>query len=201
MPELTQNFTLPFPRSEVWRAFQEAERVVGCMPGASLDTATEGNRLHGQMRVKLGPITANFAGEAEMVMDETQWSGVIRGKGLDQKNNSRAHADLGFQIVEQAPGTRVDITVDYSLAGPLAQFGRGAIVQAVAQRLTEEFARNLATELERSRGSVETSEPRDRPPEPRREALGLASLLWSLLVGWLRRSFGRLVWWRRADSG
>ncbi|HEY6431139.1 MAG TPA: SRPBCC family protein, partial [Acetobacteraceae bacterium] len=116
MPELTQSFVVPFPRAEVWRVFHDVNLVAGCMPGASLERTDDGDRLHGRMRVKLGPITAAFAGEAELRMDDAAWSGAIHGTGRDQKNNSRARADIRFGLVEQDPGTRVDVTVDFTLA-------------------------------------------------------------------------------------
>jgi uncharacterized protein len=196
MPELSQSFTLAFPRAEVWRAFHAIERVVACMPGASLDQPPEGNKLRGQMRVKLGPVAAAFAGEAELQMDDAEWTGIISGKGLDQKNNSRTRADLRFRLSDAAPGTRVDVTVDYSLAGPLAQFGRGSIVQGIAQRITEEFARNLATEMGQQAAFRGPPEPAAGAPPAAKRELNILGLLWSSLMAWLRRSLGGLAWWR-----
>jgi len=164
--------------------------------------------MRGQMRVKLGPITAAFAGEAELQMDDADWSGVIHGAGRDQKNNSRARADIRFGLAEQGPGTRVDVTVDFTLTGTLAQFSRGAIVQAVAQRITDEFARNLAAAMEaRAAASAaspmaeetpDASTPLELPrggasadaPAPARE-LRLFGLLWSLFASWLHRQVSR----------
>lgn len=216
MPELTQSFVVPFPRAEVWRVFHDVNLVAGCMPGASLDNSSDDGRLRGQMRVKLGPITAAFAGDAELRMDDAVWAGTIHGTGRDQKNNSRTRADIRFGLIEQDPGTRVDVTVDFTLTGTLAQFSRGAIVQGVAQRLTDEFARNLATAMEARAAPMPAA---SAPPveataaaaetaaapvvaEPLRPARGsgpapageirLFSVLWSLFTDWLHRRFGRL---------
>ena len=164
MPELSQNFVVRFPRAEVWRVFHDIALVAGCMPGASLDQTDTDGKLRGQMRVKLGPITAAFAGEAEVEMDEAAWAGVIHGTGRDQKNNSRARADVRFNLTEQNPGTRVDVVVDFTLAGTLAQFSRGAIVQSVAQRLTEEFARNLAAAMEARTQAAPIPQQERHPP-------------------------------------
>lgn len=212
MPELTQSFVVPFPRAEVWRVFHDVTLVAGCMPGASLDNTGDDGRLHGQMRVKLGPITAAFAGDAELQLDDAAWSGVIHGTGRDQKNNSRARADVRFVLAEQDAGTRVDVTVDFTLTGTLAQFSRGAIVQGLAQRLTEDFARNLAAAMqarvastasmptvEPPAAAAETVETAPVTPEPPRQVspapageIRLFSLLWSVFAGWLRRQFGGL---------
>ena len=142
------------------------------MPGASLDKADDTDRLHGQMRVKLGPITAAFAGDAELRMDDAAWSGAIHGTGRDQKNNSRARADIRFGLAEQDPGTRVDVTVDFALAGTLAQFSRGAIVQGMAQRLTDEFARNLAAAMEAQVPPLAPASPVEAPAQAAESATG-----------------------------
>ncbi len=211
MPELSQSFVVPFPRAEVWRVFHDVALVAGCMPGASLDQTDEDGKLRGQMRAKLGPITAAFAGEAELEMDDTAWAGVIHGTGRDQKNNSRARADVRFNLAEQNPGTRVDVVIDFTLAGTLAQFSRGAVVRSVAQRLTEEFARNLATAMEARAPAVPT--PQEAAEMPAAAAsvpsvsggvsaageIKLFSVLWSVLASWLHRQLGRLSW-RRAGA-
>lgn len=194
MPELTQNFTVPFPRAEVWRFFHNLDRVVTCMPGASLDSVPQDNHLAGRIRVKLGPIVAAFAGKAEVAMNDADYSGVIRGSGLDQKNNSRTRADVSFRLADQSPGTRVDVTVDYTLSGTLAQFSRGAIVQGVAQRLTEEFARNLADAMKAHAAPASTpEEPAPGPATRPAGELRLAGLLYTMLIAWLRRQIGRLT--------
>ncbi|HEY6431810.1 MAG TPA: hypothetical protein VIZ17_07475, partial [Acetobacteraceae bacterium] len=151
--------------------------------------------------------------EAELRMDDAAWSGAIHGTGRDQKNNSRARADIRFGLVEQGPGTRVDVTVDFTLAGTLAQFSRGAIVQGVAQRLTDEFARNLAAAMQAQAPPLEPASSMEPPaqgaasatvsPEPARNIgpapareIRLFSLLWSVFASWLHRQFGRLSWRR-----
>ncbi len=164
------------------------------------------------MRVKLGPISAAFAGEAVLSMDEADWIGRIRGQGLDRKNNSRAKAELGFTLREQPGGTTVDTKVDFTLTGILAQFSRGAIVQEIARRLTDEFARNLEAQMaaqsappvpalpagaaagapEPSPAAASIAPPSARPTAPpaQARALNVGALLWSVIVGWVRRILG-----------
>jgi carbon monoxide dehydrogenase subunit G len=205
MPELTQSFVVPFPRAEVWRVFHQLDLVAGCMPGASLDKTDEAGRLRGEMRIKLGPIAAAFAGDADLQMDDDNWSGVIHGTGRDQKNNSRARADVRFGLAEQDPGTRVDVTVDFTLTGTLAQFSRGAIVQGIAQRITDDFARNLASAMQAQAEAVSLlpATPAEAPASPTPPGSGapavapahelrLLGVLWSLFTGWLYRQVGRL---------
>ncbi|MDQ2103940.1 SRPBCC family protein [Azospirillum isscasi] len=197
MPTMTQTLAVNFPRARVWPLLGDVEQVIACMPGASLTKPREGDRIFGQMRVKLGPIAAAFAGEGTLAMDAATHTGVIHGQGTDPKNNSRAKADVTFAVLEEGPGTRIDLTVDFTLTGVLAQFGRGAIVQEIANRLTAEFARNLEAKLaatapvEVAVEVVEDAAPiaaSAAPAEPAKE-LNAGNLLWVMLKDWLRKMF------------
>ncbi|UKJ77627.1 SRPBCC family protein [Azospirillum brasilense] len=196
MPTMTQTLAVNFPRARVWPLLGDVEQVIACMPGASLTKPREGDRIFGQMRVKLGPIAAAFAGEGTLTMDEVTHTGVIHGQGTDPKNNSRAKADVTFAVLEEGPGTRIDLTVDFTLTGVLAQFSRGAIVQEIANRLTAEFARNLEAKLAATAPVAEvaaSSEAVVAPtPEPASEPvkeLNAGNLLWSMVKDWLRKLF------------
>ncbi|WP_448189184.1 SRPBCC family protein [Azospirillum sp. sgz301742] len=205
MPQISQSFTVNFPRERVWRALGDIERVIGCMPGASLTKPPEDDKIFGQMKVKMGPITAAFAGEGELSMDDATHTGTIHGEGRDQKNNSRTKADVTFALVEEGAieegaATRVDLAVDFTLTGTLAQFSRGAIVQEIAQRLTAEFARNLEAQLAADAPPAAAGEApvladaapaAPAPPEPAKELNALA-LLWAVLRDWVKGLFSSL---------
>jgi carbon monoxide dehydrogenase subunit G len=202
MPEISLSFTVPFPRAQVWQFFHDPGLVATCMPGASLTEPPEKNKLVGQMRVKLGPITAAFAGEAELTMDDPTWTGTMHGQSLVKKNNSRAKSDVNFMLSDQAGGTLVDIKVDFTLTGLLAQFSRGAIVQEIARRLVGEFARNLEAKMAAeaavasASGANALSEQTSRAasvaePLPATRELNIGGQLWSIVTGWIRRLFPR----------
>ncbi len=146
---IDQSFTLPFPRAKVWAMLAKAEDVAPCMPGAALTEPVQGKQLKGEIRVKLGPIAAAFRGEAEYERDDLAFKGVIRGAGRDAKGDSRAKGEVSYRLAEEIVGaaTRVDIEVDFALTGTLAQFSRADIVNDLAKRLTQDFARNLAAKL------------------------------------------------------
>src|SRR6185312_4294686 len=146
--EIRQSFTVSRPPAEVWVFFGDVKRVVPCMPGARLTHPQAGDQVEGQMSVKLGPITANFAGRARIERDDRVQRGVILGSGRDQSGGSRAAGEVEY-ILDATPdgGTRVNLSIRGLVVGPLAQFGRGAIVEDLVARLTETFARNLEARL------------------------------------------------------
>lgn len=145
--KIEKEFVVPFPASRVWAFFHDTAAVVNCLPGAELSEAGENGALKGRFRVKLGPISAAFAGEGRMTLDEAAFAGAIVGTGSDRATGTRARGEARFALAEEGGGTRVTVAVDYALAGTLAQFGRGAIVEDLASRLAGEFAKNLERAL------------------------------------------------------
>lgn len=198
--QIKQQFTVPFPRDQVWEYFGNVGEVTTCMPGATLREPPEGNQVKFQLDVKLGPIAAAFAGDADLDRDDASYRGVLQGRGRDKRSGSQAKGEVVYQLTEENGGqaTRVDVTVDYSLAGSLAQFGRGGIVNDLASRLTAQFAENLEASLADSSqtdsagaaaGDSSGAGPADRKPAVELDAGGL---LLSVLWGRIRRFFARL---------
>jgi aerobic carbon-monoxide dehydrogenase small subunit len=137
------------PRERVFAFFGRLEEVVTCMPGAALTEPPRDGHLQGRLRVRLGPIAADFAGEADVERDPASHGGVIRGQGRDSRTGSSAIGEVSYVLVGERAGaaTRVEIEIGYALRGALAQFGRPAIVNDLAERLTDAFARNVEARL------------------------------------------------------
>jgi carbon-monoxide dehydrogenase small subunit len=182
--EIRQSFMIARPQDEVWRFLADVDRVVPCFPGATL-RGSQGDRLQGQLSIRLGPITAAFNGEARIVRDEARQRGILLGAGRDRLSASRATAEIEYALTAEQAGaaTRVDITVRTLLFGPLAQFGRSAIVNDLAARLTEAFAHNLEQRLE---GSSDTDSGAAAP-------LAAGSLLGAVMWARARNALARLL--------
>ena len=157
--EIEQSFTVPYPPDAVWACFHDTPGIVACLPGASLSAPPVGGLLKLAMTVKLGPIVASFAGDGEMKLDEAARRGSVSGGGVDRKSASRVKGEAAFSLDEPSPGrTRVDVKVDYTIAGTLAQFSRGGIVKELATRMTEAFAANLKAKLDAAAADAPTVE-------------------------------------------
>lgn len=150
MAEIKQSFTVNHARSIVWDTFQDLPKVVSCIPGASLSEPPVDGVAKGAISVKLGPIKANFGGEAKVEPNPADFSGTITGAGVDKNQNSRAKGVVTYTLIDLDGGkrTQVDVAVDYTLSGGLAQFARGGIVEAVAGQIISDFTENLEAEIE-----------------------------------------------------
>ena len=147
--QLKQRFSVGHPREKVWDFFGRMEEVTPCMPGASLVEPPGANTAKFKLGVKLGPIAAAFVGDAEIERHPEDCRGVIRGNARDSRGDSRVKGVVEYALQDEANGgaTSVDINVDFTLTGRLAQFSRAGIVNDLAARLTADFARNLEAAL------------------------------------------------------
>jgi carbon-monoxide dehydrogenase small subunit len=86
--------------------------------------------------------------------------------------------------------TRVELAIDYTLTGTLAQFGRSGIVQDIAKRMTAAFAANLEARLNETRDGVPSATHERRAPELNAGVL-FFSALWMRIRGRVRSLFRR----------
>ncbi|MFG1393095.1 xanthine dehydrogenase family Fe-S subunit [Xanthobacter agilis] len=175
-----QSFDLAFPKARVFALFADIREVAACLPGAVVDEMPDPEHVVGGMKVKLGPISTTFRGTARVTRNADTFSGVILGAGGDGR--SATQGEIRYRVLDGAmPGTaRVELTVGYTLKGPLAQFGRPGLVREVAGRLIADFAAHLDARLKGA-------------PVPAATDGGLnpLRLLLSLLAQRLKALFGR----------
>ena len=181
-----QSFTVAHPVDVVWDFFGRVGDVASCLPGASLAGEPVDGHVEGAIKVRVGPIAADFHGVADVTRDEATRSGTIIGSGKDSRSNSATRGAIGYTVKPgESPGrTRVDVTIGFTLTGMLAQFSRSGLVQDVANRLIGAFVQNLEARL---------AHQGDGAPAPAVAAeFDAGSLMASLFRDRIRRFFARL---------
>jgi uncharacterized protein len=141
--ELVNDFTVEVPVAEAWKVLTDVERIAPCLPGAQLQEV-EGDTYRGVVKVKVGPILAQFKGDAEFVeRDESAHRAVLKAKGRDTGGKGNAEALITAQLVEKGDSsTLVTVTTDLTITGRIAQFGRGALAE-VSAKLLKQFVEQL----------------------------------------------------------
>jgi carbon-monoxide dehydrogenase small subunit len=176
---LRQSLDIGLPRSVVWAALCDPALVAGCVPGAALTEAVDG-RLAGVLTVALGPVQGRFTGTGSISYDMDAFTGALSGEGRDQISHSRLSAQAVFALVDMGPqATRMDVTVTYALRGPLAQFGRGPIVQVFAKEIAAQVGRNLEARVKGEAAPIAAP------------SLQAGDLIIKVLRQWLKRVLGR----------
>lgn len=172
--QLDQSFEVTRPIDVVWRSFEDLAATASCIPGAEISEAKD-DKASGVFKVQLGPIKAAFAGEAEVSRDEATHSGTITGAGRDGKNATRVKATVKYQLQPLSDtATRVNLAVDYSISGPLAQFSRAGIVKEIAGSITKIFSSNLEAMLAASE-PITVSSTAPMSPAPAVESVSSVS--------------------------
>ena len=175
---IEESFVIAAPPAMVWRALADFPKVAACLPGAEL-TEHDDRSAKGRLKVKLGPMAASFAGSATVERDAAAMSAVVKGAGSDGNSRSRTRGQLAYRLAPEGAGTRVAVSVEYDLQGPLAQFSRSSLARDFAGRIVAEFAANLNASLG---GAPVAAKPAG--------SLNVVQILWDLIRSRLSRLFG-----------
>jgi carbon monoxide dehydrogenase subunit G len=144
---LQNEFTVSAELDSVWRHLLDMERVASCLPGATITATDQENVYNGTMRLKIGPMTVEYQGRAELRdIDEQAHTAVIALSAREAKGQGTALATVRNRIEETDIGTRVLAETDLAITGPQAQFGRG-VIEDVGKRVMDEFSRRLEEQI------------------------------------------------------
>jgi len=200
--QIENTFQVEASPDKVYAFLLDVNRVVGCVPGAELSEVLDPNTFKGKVKIKVGPVTVAYAGTARIVdRDETSRTATLSGEGRETTGPGNARATAKMRVVEEGGGARVEVSTDFTVAGRVAQFGRG-LMEDVSKSLVAQMADCIKAKLETAETPAAAEPPADaaeaRPPSspvppPQTQAakpVNALSLLWSVIVARLRRLFG-----------
>jgi len=141
--DLNHEFVVNVPVAEAWVILTDLERIAPCLPGAQL-TEIEGDTYRGQVKIKVGPILAQFKGQASFVSrDDVAHKASLKGEGRDTTGKGNASATITAELTSVTPtSTKCNVHTELSISGKVAQFGRGALAD-VSDKLLAQFSENL----------------------------------------------------------
>jgi carbon monoxide dehydrogenase subunit G len=155
-------FDVDAPIAEVWEALLDVERVAPTVPGAQVLERTGEDSYKVAIKVKVGPMSMTYRGEVEIAeRDEEAHRALMKARAKEARGQGTADADVAMQLRSENGRTSATVTTDVELSGKAATMGQG-VLQDVAGRLVETFAKNLATMLE----GGEAAPPGARPEAP-----------------------------------
>jgi uncharacterized protein len=161
--KINNEFTVGAPIQQAWDTMLNLERIAPCLPGAAIQEEKDEGEYDGTMKVKIGPITANYKGTVKFEeVDEDNHRAVLQATGRDARGQGTASATIVSTLQEEGDGTKVSVETDMKLTGRAAQFGRG-IAQDVATKMLDQFASCLEEEItggpEEGAAAAATAEP------------------------------------------
>jgi carbon monoxide dehydrogenase subunit G len=194
--KLSNEFVVSAPIERTWDVLLDVPRVARALPGARIEPDAADGSWRGTMKIKLGPVTTEYAGTALLQdVDEDERSAAFFVQGREERGQGSASATITSRLSQAGGGTRVVVETDLRVTGRQAQLGRG-LMQDVAEALLGEFSARLERELEGT------------PPEERGEpgealdvgaaafrSVGERVVLLILGVG-IGLALGRVLWGR-----
>ena len=149
--EIADSFRVSTPIADTWKVLLDIEGIAPCLPGAQLQEV-EGDEYRGIVKVKVGPITAQYKGVARITeSDDANHRAVIRAEGRDTRGQGNASATATAVLQPDGDSTRVNIDSDVTITGKVAQFGRGVIAD-VSAKLLDQFVACLESDVLSSAG-------------------------------------------------
>ena len=160
--ELTHEFTVPIGIDRAWAVLTDVEGIAPCMPGAEL-REVEGNEYRGIVKVKVGPITAQYQGKATITeQDAAAHRIVVKAEGRETRGQGNASANVTATLESDGDGTKVGVKTDLNVTGKVAQFGRGVMAD-VSTKLLNQFVDCLKERVLKDSGPEPAANP---SPEP-----------------------------------
>ena len=172
---------------QVWQLFCNVPELSRCLPGAELTDDKGDGVYEGNVTAKLGPMNADFFGQCTVENDNDTMTGSVKGKGVDKGGGSVGLVQVDYAIEGKNGGSHINIDADITLSGPVAQFGRSAILQEMSNRLIGEFADCIEAKL-----VAETPEAASQIQAADVKGISLFfKSLWATIKGWFTRGKGK----------
>ena len=200
--QLENSFSVGAPPDRVFAYLLEVNKIVGCVPGAELSEVVDPTTFKGKVKVKVGPITVAYNGTAKIAQrDDAARSATLEAEGRETTGPGSARAKALMKVDAEGAGSLVTITTEYSVAGRVAQFGRG-VMEDVSRRIVNDMAACIKANLEAAEpspqaGSGESSGSSGAPSGAApasavatAKPVNAVALLFSVLWGRMKRLFG-----------
>jgi carbon monoxide dehydrogenase subunit G len=193
--QLENSFTVVAPPDRVFAYLLDVNKIVGCVPGAELSEVVDPTTFKGKVKIKVGPITVAYNGTARITdRDDANHGATLEADGRETTGPGSARAKARMTVEADGSGSIVKIVTDYSVAGRVAQFGRG-VMEDVSRRIVTDMAACI-------KANVEAAEPGASPgdgpgaaetvaaPQVVSKPVNAFGLLFSVLWARLRGVFG-----------
>lgn len=153
--QLENSFSVGAPPDRVFAYLLDVNKIVGCVPGAELSEVVDPTTFKGKVKVKVGPITVAYNGTAKIAdRNDSERSATLEAEGRETTGPGSARAKAHMSVLPEGTGSVVKIVTDYSVAGRVAQFGRG-VMEDVSRRIVNEMAACIKSNVEAAEPSGE----------------------------------------------
>jgi carbon monoxide dehydrogenase subunit G len=146
--QIENSFAVGAPAERVYNFLLDVNQVASCVPGAELSEVVDPSTFKGRVKIKVGPITVAYSGTARIVeKDEARHMAAMEAEGRETTGPGSARAKATMTVEGDGAASTVKIVTDFTVAGRVAQFGRG-VMEDVSRRLVGQMADCVKSRLE-----------------------------------------------------
>ena len=128
---------IPAPREKVWAALNDPETLRTSIPGCETLERLEDNSLKATASVKVGPISAKFAGKVQLLDLDPPNGYRIEGEGQGGVAGF-AKGGAVVKLVSDGADTILSYDVKAQVGGKIAQLG-ARLIDATAKQMADAF--------------------------------------------------------------
>jgi carbon monoxide dehydrogenase subunit G len=145
---ISKTFQVAHPLEDVWANITNPEKIVVCVPGASLTEMVDADNFKGEVELKFGPVKAKYGGTISFLERNAGTHTMkMKGAGTDVKGKGGADMLLNATMNEKDGGTEVNVSMDVTVQGMLAQFGSRLVTDATSH-VFDQFVSNFKNQLD-----------------------------------------------------
>jgi hypothetical protein len=193
--KIEERFEVQAPVERVWQYLIDPKRVVECLPGAELLEQKDDQTFLGAIKVKVGPLSMSYKGQAKFteVNEQTHQVRMV-GDAREVTGSGSTKVSMLSTVVPLASGgSEISVNADVELVGKIVQFGRG-MIEEVSRQMFRQFSTCVKQHLEVAEDPQAAANPQ---PETHIETKAVAAAplafraLWAIIVRFFQGLFGK----------
>jgi len=196
--KIEERFEVKAPVDRVWRFLIDPAKVVQCLPGAELLESRDEHTFLGAIKVKVGPLSMAYKGQAKFVEINEQVHQVrMVGEAREVGGSGSTKVTMLSSVASLSDGgSEVVVNAEIDLVGKIVQFGRG-MIEEVSRQMFRQFSACVRQKLEDAEQpqATEPAAATESPAVTETKAVSAAPLafhaLWAIIVRFFKRLFGR----------
>jgi uncharacterized protein len=201
--KIEERFEVQAPVERVWKYLIDPARVVQCLPGAELLEQQDAQTFLGAIKVKVGPLSMSYKGQAKFTeLNEQTHQVRMVGEAREVGGSGSTKVSMLSTVSPLASGgSEVLVNADINLVGKIVQFGRG-MIEEVSKQMFRQFSSCVKQQLEAAEPEVanqskpvETNGVTETKAVTETKTVDAAALgfraLWATILRFFKRLFGR----------
>jgi carbon monoxide dehydrogenase subunit G len=135
------------PALDVWVFVLDVDKFASCMPGVEDLVRVDDRTFTGKMRAKVGPISGEFAFQAQIVEAEAPVRLAAHVEGTDTLTNSTMTSDITMTLAAKGDSkTELEYQATVNINGRLAIIG-DMVLRATGAQVIKEFFKRLREQV------------------------------------------------------